>query len=82
MLWNTCRNPFSQDFDRPLLKKAFDRLELVVCVDQFMTMTALQSDIFLPVTTLFEEDSINVAYWHYWLAINEKAIIILVTRMT
>lgn len=74
MLWNTCRNPLSQDFNRPLLEKAFETLELIVCVDQFMTMTARQADIVLPVTTLFEEDSINVAYWHYWLSINEKAI--------
>ncbi|MBU4130338.1 MAG: molybdopterin-dependent oxidoreductase [Proteobacteria bacterium] len=74
MLWNTCRNPFSQDFNRPLLERAFKKLELVVCVEQFMTMTCEQADIVLPVTTLFEEDTINVAYWHYWLALNEKAI--------
>lgn len=74
MLWNTLRNPLSQDGNRPLLKKAFESLEMVVCVDQFMTMTAAQADIFLPVTSLFEEMSINVSYWHFWLAINEKAI--------
>lgn len=74
MLWNTCRNPMSQDFDRPLLKKAFEKLEMIVCVDQFITDTARYADIILPVTTLFEEDSVNVAYWHYWISLNEKAI--------
>ena len=28
----------------------------------------------LPVTTLFEEWTINVSYWHYWLSLNEQAI--------
>ncbi|NNF99011.1 MAG: molybdopterin-dependent oxidoreductase [Desulfobacteraceae bacterium] len=74
MLWITCRNPMSQDFDRPLLEKAFDSLDLIVSVEQFFTQTVEHSDIVLPVTTLFEEWSINVSYWHYWLSINEQAI--------
>lgn len=74
MLWVTLRNPFSQDFDRPLLEQAFDRMDLVVVVDQFITQTARHADIILPVTTCFEENSINVSYWHYWLGLNEKAI--------
>ncbi|NNK83931.1 MAG: molybdopterin-dependent oxidoreductase, partial [Desulfobacterales bacterium] len=74
MMWVTLRNPFSQDFDRPLLEKAFSTIDLVVCVDQFFTQTTEQADIVLPVTTCFEEDSINVSYWHYWLGLNQKAI--------
>ncbi len=35
MMWLACRNPFSQDPDTTLLKKAFDTLEMVVVVDQF-----------------------------------------------
>jgi Anaerobic dehydrogenases, typically selenocysteine-containing len=74
MLWVSCKNPFAQDFDRPKLEKAFDTLELVVTVDQFFNETVANSDIVLPVTTLFEEWTINVSYWHYWLGINEQAI--------
>jgi anaerobic selenocysteine-containing dehydrogenase len=74
MMWVTLRNPFSQDFDRPLLEKAFSTIDLVVCVDQFFTQTTEHADIVLPVTTCFEEDSINVSYWHYWLGLNQKAI--------
>ncbi|QGY42036.1 molybdopterin-dependent oxidoreductase [Pseudodesulfovibrio cashew] len=74
MLWVSCKNPFGQDFDRPKLQKAFDTLEMVVTVDQFFNETVANSDIVLPVTTLFEEWTVNASYWHYWLSINEQAI--------
>jgi len=74
LLWVACKNPFAQDFDRPKLKKAFDKLEMVVTVDQFFNETVENSDIVLPSTTLFEEYTVNASYWHYWLSINEKAI--------
>ncbi len=74
VLWSSCKNPFSQDFDRNKMQKAFDKLEMVVSVEQFFTQTVEQSDIVLPVTTLFEEWTVNVSYWHYWLALNEQAI--------
>lgn len=74
MLWAACKNPFAQDFDRNKLEKAFNKLEMVVSVEQFFTETVRHSDIVLPVTTLFEEWSVNVSYWHYWLSLNEQAI--------
>lgn len=74
MMWVSCKNPFAQDFDRPKLEKAFDTLEMVVSVEQFFTETVANSDIVLPVTTLFEEWTVNASYWHYWLSINEQAI--------
>ena len=74
MMWISCKNPFAQDFDRPKLEKAFDTLEMVVSVEQFFTETVANSDIVLPVTTLFEEWTVNASYWHYWLSINEQAI--------
>lgn len=74
LLWVACKNPFAQDFDRPKLKKAFDTLEMVVVADQFFNETVQNADIVLPVTTLFEEYTVNVSYWHYWLSLNEKAI--------
>jgi anaerobic selenocysteine-containing dehydrogenase len=74
MLWVSCKNPFAQDFDRPKLEKAFDTLEMVVTVDQFFNETVANSDIVLPVTTLFEEWTVNASYWHYWLSVNEQAI--------
>jgi anaerobic selenocysteine-containing dehydrogenase len=74
LLWVACKNPFAQDFDRPKLIKAFEKLEMVVVVDQFFNETVQNADIVLPSTTLFEENTVNVSYWHYWLSLNEKAI--------
>jgi len=74
MLWVSCKNPFSQDFDRNKMEKAFAKLETVVVVDQFFNQTAAMADIVLPVTTLFEEWTVNASYWHYWLSLNEQAI--------
>lgn len=74
MLWISCKNPFAQDFDRNKLEQAFKKLEMVVSVEQFFTETVRHSDIVLPVTTLFEEWTVNVSYWHYWLSLNEQAI--------
>ncbi len=74
MLWVSCKNPFAQDFDTAKLKRAFDRLEMVVSVEQFFTETVRHSDIVLPATTLFEEWTVNASYWHYWVSLNEQAI--------
>ncbi|MCB2186231.1 MAG: molybdopterin-dependent oxidoreductase [Deltaproteobacteria bacterium] len=74
MLWVACKNVFSQDFDLNQLKKAFAKLEMVVVADQYFNQTVEQADIVLPVTTLFEDWTVNVGYWHYWLGLNEQAI--------
>lgn len=74
ILWSSCKNPFAQDFERNKLQKAFDGIDLVVSVEQFFTETVANSDIVLPVTTLFEEWTVDVSYWQYWLSINEQAI--------
>ncbi len=74
MLWVSCKNPFAQDFDRPKMERAFKKLEMVVSVDMFFTETVKYSDIVLPVTTQFEEWTVNASYWHYWLSINEQAV--------
>ncbi|CAH3344023.1 Putative dimethyl sulfoxide reductase chain YnfE [Citrobacter freundii] len=74
MLWVACKNPFAQDFDRSKMEKAFKKLEMVVCADQFFNETVQHADIVLPVTTAFEEWNVDASYWHYWLSINQPAI--------
>ncbi len=56
------------------MKKAFEKLEMVVCADQFFNETVQHADIVLPVTTAFEEWNVDASYWHYWLSINQPAI--------
>ncbi|QLW85000.1 molybdopterin-dependent oxidoreductase [Citrobacter freundii] len=74
MLWVACKNPFAQDFDRSKMEKAFEKLEMVVCADQFFNETVQHADIVLPVTTAFEEWNVDASHWHYWLSINQPAI--------
>ena len=73
-LWIAGRNPLSQDHEVQNWARLFRELELVVTVDLFMTKTGEMSDIVLPAASHFEEIDINTSYWHYWLALNEKAI--------
>jgi anaerobic selenocysteine-containing dehydrogenase len=74
VLWVSCKNPLSQDFDRNKMVEAFKKMEMVVVVDQFFNQTAELADIVLPATTLFEEWTVNVGYWHYWISVNEQAV--------
>jgi anaerobic selenocysteine-containing dehydrogenase len=74
MLWIANKNVLSQDFDRNKIIEAFKKLELIVAVDLFFNPTVEQADIVLPTTTLFEDWTVNVSYWHYWMSINEQAI--------
>ncbi len=74
MLWIANKNVLSQDFDRNKILEAFKKLELIVAVDLFFNQTVEQADIVLPTTTLFEDWTVNVSYWHYWMHLNEQAI--------
>ncbi len=74
MLWVACKNVLSQDFDRAKMLAAFKKLEMVVVADLFFNQTVEQADIVLPVTTIFEDWTVNVSYWHYWLSLNEQAV--------
>lgn len=73
-LWIASRNPLTQDQDLKTWTKLFAQLDLIVTVDLFFTKTAEQSDLVLPASTHFEEDDLNVGYWHHWLSYNQKAI--------
>lgn len=74
MLWVANKNVLSQDFDHNKIIEAFKKLELIVAVDLFFNPTVEQADIVLPTTTLFEDWTVNVSYWHYWMSVNEQAI--------
>lgn len=54
--------------------KAFEKLEMVVCVDQFFNETVQHADIVLPVTTTFEQWDVSSSYWHYWLSVNGQLL--------
>lgn len=74
LLWIAARSPLSQDQNIKVWKELFDQLELIISVDLFMTETAKLSDLVLPAASHFEEEDLNVGYWHHWLSINQKSI--------
>lgn len=73
-LWIASRSPLSQDQHIKEWKNLFRQLELIVTVDLYMTETGKYSDIILPAASHFEEEDLNVSYWHHWLSINQKTI--------
>lgn len=74
MLWISCRNPLTQEPQPQLITKHLKKIPFVVTVEQFMTPTAMMSNLVLPTTTHFEEMDIVTSFWHKEVALNEKAI--------
>ncbi len=74
MLWVACRNPIAQDPETSVSYKAFDSIDFIVTADLWFNDTVNQSDLVLPVTSIFETWGLHASYWHYWLNINEPAI--------
>jgi anaerobic selenocysteine-containing dehydrogenase len=58
MIIVTCGNPLTQVPNTHLVRKAFQSVETVVVLEQFMTDTAELADYVLPTTTAFEEEDI------------------------
>ena len=73
-LWVASRNIITQDQNLKSWHQLFNQLELIVTVDLYLTKTAEQADLVFPAASHFEEEDLNVSYWHYWLSINQKAI--------
>jgi anaerobic selenocysteine-containing dehydrogenase len=73
-LWVSHKNPVGQDFDRRKILKALEKVELIVAVDLFFNETVEQADIVLPAVTPFEDWTVDVSYWHYWIHLNEQAV--------
>lgn len=67
MIIVTCGNPLTQVPDTNLVRKAFESVDTLVVIDQFMTDTAAMADYVLPTTTVFEEEDIYYSsmYHHY-----------------
>ncbi len=68
-------NPAATSPNQTLVKNGLLREDLFVIVhDLFLTDTAMYADIVLPATSFFETMDIHISYWHYYLALNQKAI--------
>lgn len=63
----TCGNPLTQVPDTNRVREAFESLETLVVIDQFMTDTAELADYVLPAATAFEVEDVYYSsmYHHY-----------------
>ncbi len=63
----TCGNPLTQVPDTNKVREAFESLETLVVIDQFMTDTAELADYVLPAATAFEVEDVYYSsmYHHY-----------------
>ncbi len=60
-------NVAAQMPDPNACRRALERLDFVVCADQFLTDTADRAHVFLPSTTMLEEHDFLPSYGHLWV---------------
>jgi anaerobic selenocysteine-containing dehydrogenase len=58
----------------PGTRRALAGLDYAVCVDQFLTDTAECSDVFLPSTTMLEEEDFLPSYGHQWMQLMRPVV--------
>lgn len=74
MLWISCGNPLAQDYNLKAWRDLLEQMELVITVDLYLNRTAQQSDLVLPAASFFEEEDLQVSFWHHWLSYNQKTL--------
>lgn len=55
-------------------RRELARLDFRVCVDQFLTDTAECADVFLPSTTMLEEEDFLPSYGHQWMQLMQPLV--------
>ena len=56
------------------MKRELSKLDFRVCVDQFLTDTAECADVFLPSTTMLEEEDFLPSYGHLWMQLMRPVV--------
>jgi anaerobic selenocysteine-containing dehydrogenase len=67
-------NLVNQMPDTPGMRRELARLDFRVCVDQFLTDTAECADVFLPSTTMLEEEDFLPSYGHQWMQLMQPLV--------
>jgi anaerobic selenocysteine-containing dehydrogenase len=73
-IWITCGNPVAMLPESGTVARALETRELVVVVDSFLTDTAERAHVFLPTTTLLEDDDLLGAYGHHYLGVARPVV--------
>ncbi|MEG0462211.1 molybdopterin-containing oxidoreductase family protein, partial [Gordonibacter sp.] len=74
VLWSMTGNPMTQWPNTNMVRKGLERIPFVVTADQYLTSTALYSDLVLPVTGVFETEGVLANHRSHWIQLCEKAI--------
>lgn len=74
MAWVERGNPITQNPDSNKTIEAFQKLDFVVVVEQFMTDTAWEADIILPAKNMFEQSDIIGSYWNPYVQLKQKVL--------
>ncbi|MFZ3590503.1 molybdopterin-dependent oxidoreductase [Bacillus sp. DJP31] len=61
----TCGNPLTQVPDTTKVREAFEKVETVVVIEQYMTDTAAMADYLLPTTSSFEVEDVYYASMYH-----------------
>jgi anaerobic selenocysteine-containing dehydrogenase len=67
-------NLVNQMPDTLATRRALAKLDFRVCVDQFLTDTAECADVFLPSTTMLEEEDFLPSYGHLWMQLMQPLV--------
>jgi anaerobic selenocysteine-containing dehydrogenase len=73
-LWVTAGNPVAMLPDSERVRTAIRSVETVVVVDSWMSDTAKEADIILPVATLLEDDDVMGGYGHHYLGVSRPVV--------
>lgn len=74
MAWVERGNPLSQNPDSNQVRQAFENMDFIVVVEQFMTDTAQMADIVLPAKSMFEQSDIIGSYWNPYVQLKQKVL--------
>ena len=67
-------NLVNQMPDTAAMQRELAKLDFRVCVDQFLTDTAECCDVFLPSTTMLEEEDFLPSYGHLWMQLMQPVV--------
>lgn len=68
LIFITAGNPLAMLANSSKVKKAFESVDYVIMVDQFLNDTADLSDLFLPATSFLEDEDLVGSYGHHWIS--------------
>ena len=74
VFWSMTGSPMTQWPNTNMVRKALEKIPFVITVDEYLTSTALYSDLVLPCAGIFEMDGVLAQNRSHWIQLMEKAV--------